>query len=62
MNSEEAMEYYKYISRARELLILADLTDFPLRANLPVILQHLEAECKNTRNMIIVCKKAEKKK
>ena len=48
MTSQDGIEYYKLISRAKEELILAELQQFLPDSNLPKIIALLEKECDHT--------------
>lgn len=62
MTSEDGIEYYKLISRARELLVVAEMMEFLPTTKLPMIIKFLDHECTNTKNLIKGYRKKEKKK
>ena len=62
MTSQDGIEYYKLISKARELLVVADMMEFLPTTKLPMIIEFLDHECTNTRNLTKTYRKNEKKK
>ena len=62
MTSQDGIEYYKLISQAKELLILAEMMEFLPDTALCEVLCLLEMECLKTRNVIKTYRKNEKKK